>query len=233
MSDAGFVRVPEGWFEMGHARGRPDERPPHRVWVDGFDMAVYPVTRVEYAAFLDATGHEAPREWETTVFDRPDLPVVGVSWHDAVDYCAWRSTDGAPLRLPTEAEWERAARGTRDRAHYPWGDEIPAWIPGGGRGPLDGPWPVTLGDPTDFGLYGITANVHEWCADWYAPDYYARSAARNPTGPDAGTRRASRGGSWRHAITLSRSTARSAIDPSFRYTDYGFRVVRGEPRTAG
>ncbi|HEY0873238.1 MAG TPA: SUMF1/EgtB/PvdO family nonheme iron enzyme [Vicinamibacterales bacterium] len=220
-----FVRIPGGWFEMGSDDGVEDERPVHRVWVDAFDLAVYPVTRREYETFLQGTGHERPREWES--FDSsPDLPVVGVSWFDCQAYCEWRGRDAETVRLPTEAEWERAARGGVEGQRYPWGDEIPGWIPDGGRGPLDGPWPVTLGEPNAFGLYGIGANVHEWCADWYASGYYAISPDRNPPGPASGSRRASRGGAWRHAITISRCAARSRIDPSFRYTDYGFRLAR-------
>src|SRR4029450_9012304 len=87
-------------------------------------------------------------------------------------------------------------------------------------------WPVTLGAPNAYGLYGIAANVHEWCADWHATDYYAASPPANPQGPATGRRRSSRGGSWRHAVTISRSAARSKIDPAFRYTDYGFRTAR-------
>ncbi len=210
---------------MGSDEGNEDERPVHRVWVDAFDLAVHPVTREQYAAFLRATGHAAPREWAPEQGEA-DLPVVGVSWIDCQAYCAWRTAAGDPLRLPTEAEWERAARGGIEGARFPWGEAIPDWIPRGGRGPLDGPWPVTLGEPNGFGLFGIGANVHEWCADWYAPDYYARSAERNPSGPGTGVRRASRGGAWRHAVTISRCAARSRIDPTFRYTDYGFRVAR-------
>jgi formylglycine-generating enzyme required for sulfatase activity len=85
---------------------------------------------------------------------------------------------------------------------------------------------VTLGPPNGFGLYGIAANVHEWCADWHDRGYYAVSPPLNPQGPASGVRRASRGGSWRHAITISRCAARSKIDPAFRYTDYGFRTAR-------
>lgn len=225
MMRAEVVDVPAGWLRMGSEEGQEDERPIHRVWVDGFAMAIYPVTRAEYAAFVGATGHAAPREWTNPRFAAPDLPVVGVSWLDAIAYCAWRVSQGTPLRLPTEAEWEHAARGGREGERYPWGDTIPPWIPRGGRGPLDAPWPVTLGEPNGFGLYGIAANVHEWCADWHAADYYEQSPERNPTGPETGLRRASRGGSWRHALTISRSAARSKLDPTFRYTDYGFRVV--------
>ena len=221
-----FVAIPGGEFLMGSDAGQDDERPVHRVRVDAFEMSVYPVTRTEYAAFLDDTQHDHPRDWQDPAFAGLDLPVVGVSWHDAVAYCAWRASRGSAERLPTEAEWERAARGGVDGAAFPWGDDIPAWIPAGGRGPLPGPWPVTLGAPTAFGVYGIAANVHEWCADWHAADYYASSPEANPAGPPSGRRRTSRGGSWRHAVTISRSAARSKIDPSFRYTDYGFRTVR-------
>jgi sulfatase modifying factor 1 len=222
-----FVRIPEGWFQMGSEDGPDDERPVHRVWVDAFDMAVYPVTCSDYAVFLSETTHDVPRDWSQMATD-PELPVVGVSWLDGDAYCRWYSewsSDGA-IRLPTEAEWERAARGGLDGRRYPWGDEIPGWIPDRGRGPVGGPWPVTLGEPNAFGVYGIAANIHEWCADWYAADFYASSPDRNPSGPAKGARRASRGGSWRHAVTISRCATRSRIDPSFRYTDYGFRVVR-------
>jgi sulfatase modifying factor 1 len=218
--------IPAGRFRMGSDRGQDDERPVHTVHVDAFEMSIYPVTRAEYAHFMAATGHDAPRDWHDPAFAADDLPVVGVSWHDAMAYCAWRTTAGSAERLPTEAEWERAARGGVEDAAFPWGESIPGWIPNAGRGPLPAPWPVTLGDATAFGLYGIAANIHEWCADWHDRHYYALSPEDNPQGPPSGVRRASRGGSWRHAVTISRCAARSKIDPSFRYTDYGFRTVR-------
>jgi formylglycine-generating enzyme required for sulfatase activity len=221
-----YVAIPGGAFLMGSQTGQEDERPIHRVHVDAFQLSMFPVTRRQYAAFLTATGHDRPRDWHLAGFDGDDLPVVGVSWHDAIAYCAWRTREGSPERLPTEAEWERAARGGLDDRRFPWGDEIPHWIPQEGRGPLAGPWPVTLGIPNAFGVMGIAANVHEWCADWHDRGYYAQSPASNPPGPPSGARRASRGGSWRHAVTISRSAARSKLDPSFRYTDYGFRTVR-------
>ena len=220
-----FVKIPEGWFQMGSDDGADDERPVHRVWVDEFELAVYPVTCGAYAEFVRATSHELPRDWaQFNLSD--DLPVVGVSWLDCQVYCAWRASAGEAIRLPTEAEWERAARGGVDGVRYPWGDGIPLWIPDGGRGPLAGPWPVTLGEPNAFGLFGIAGNIHEWCADWYSAEFYSTSPDRNPSGPPHGIRRASRGGSWRHAVTISRCAARSRIDPSFRYTDYGFRLAR-------
>lgn len=211
---------------MGSPTGHPDEQPVHRVHIEPFEMDIYPVTRQDYDNFLNATGRERPREWKNPTFADPKQPVVGVSWNDAVVYCLWRSSKGKPVRLPTEAEWERAARGHRVDGQYPWGDEIPQWIPNHGRGPLAGPWIVTLGEPNDFGLYGIAANIHEWCADWHSKTYYGESPPYAPNGPRSGTRRTSRGGSWRHAVTISRNSARSKLDPSFRYTDYGFRLVR-------
>lgn len=210
---------------MGSLEGQDDEQPAHEVWLDSFALAAYPVTREQYARFLDATGHPTPRDG-TTLPGTPHTPVVGVSWDDAQAFCQWHNRDGDRLRLPTEAEWEYAGRGGLDGVRYPWGDTIPAWIPNGGRGPLPAPWPVTHGEPNAFGLYGIAANIHEWCADWHAADFYARSPARNPAGPPTGVRRVSRGGSWRHAVTISRSAARSKLDPSFRYSDYGFRVAQ-------
>jgi len=220
-----FARIPAGRFLMGSESGLDDERPVHQVEVAAFDCAVYPVTQAEYAEFLEATGHERPRESPDRI-TAVNLPVTGVSWFDAHAYCRWRTDGGDAMRLPTEAEWERAARGGLDAKQYPSGDFIPPWVPDGGRGPLPGPWPVMLGEPNGYGLFGIGANIHEWCADWYSADYYAQSPAANPPGPATGVRKSSRGGAWRHAITISRCAQRSRIQPSFRYTDYGFRVVR-------
>jgi formylglycine-generating enzyme required for sulfatase activity len=217
-----YVTIPAGTFLMGSADGQDDEGPVHAVEVDEFEMAVFPITCAEYEQFLKATGHVRPRDWSLPQFTAPSLPVVGVSWDDATAFCAWYGG----VRLPTEAEWERAARAGVDGTRYPWGDELPAWIPNEARGPLEGPWPVDLGPPNGYGVHGIAANIHEWCADWHSREYYAQSPPRNPSGPATGLRRASRGGSWRHAITISRSAARSKLAPSFRYTDYGFRVVR-------
>ena len=221
-----FVTIPAGWFEMGSETGQSDESPTHRVWIDAFQMAAYPVTRSEYQHFLEDTNREHPRDWDNPLFGNPAYPVVGVSWNDATVYCLWRSSNDDLVRLPTEAEWERAARGHQAAHNYPSGNEFPKWIPAGGRGPLAGPWEVGLGKASDFGLYGIAANIHEWCADWHSRTYYRNSPRRNPPGPPSGVRRSSRGGSWRHALTISRVSARSKLDPPFRYTDYGFRLAR-------
>lgn len=222
-----MVRIPEGWFRMGCETGRDDEKPVHRVWVDAFELAAYQVTRADYACFLAATRHPPPLHWDDPNFNDPQQPVVAPSWFDAVAYCDWLSkTTGRRYRLPTEAEWERAARGGAEGKLYPWGDAPPEALPDYAQRWKTGPEPVGLSPPNAYGLYNMCDNVHEWCADWYDPGDYARSPERNPPGPPQGTRRASRGGSWRHHIKVARCAARSSIPPEFKYADYGFRVAR-------
>jgi sulfatase modifying factor 1 len=149
-----------------------------------------------------------------------------LSWFEAVRYCEWLSAQtGRRFRLATEAEWERAARGGLDGALFPWGDGPPEALPGYADRWKTGPEPVARAAPNAFGLFNMCDNVHEWCADWYAPGYYVVSPDRNPRGPETGDRRASRGGSWRHHIKISRCAARSSIPPEFQYADYGFRVA--------
>lgn len=212
-----FMLIPAQSFLMGSDDGRPDESPIHRVWIDAFEINAYQVTNSEYAAFANATGHAPP----AAPFNDPEQPVVGVSWFEAVGYCDWLSgVTGSSLRLPTEAEWECAARGGLEGMHYPWGDEWPL------QDAAAAPRTVGLRAPNAYGLYDMCENVHEWCSDWYAADYYGVSPDRNPRGPERGSRRASRGGSWRHQLPFSRCAARSSLPPEFRYADYGFRVAR-------
>jgi len=189
-----FVDLPGGWFAMGSDDGQDNERPVHRVWVDPFAIAIYPVTNAQLQ------------------------PLVSVSWNDAMRYCD--ATGG--VRLPTEAEWEFAARGGLGQKQYPWGDDTPL----DATRLLAGPDRVDARAPNGYGLYGFCENVHEWCADWYAADYYAISPDRNQRGPATGTRRVSRGGSWRYRVKVTRCAARSSLPPDLRYADYGFRVVR-------
>ena len=221
-----MVRIPEGWFGMGCESGRDDEKPVHRVWVDGFELAAYQVTNAEYGCFLAATSRASPPCWSDPNFHHPKMPVVAVSWHEAASYCEWLSgMTGKRYRLPSEAEWERAARGGAEGFLYPWGDAPPEMVPDYDKRWKLGPEPVGLYPPNAYGLYNLGDNVHEWCVDWYDDGYYERSPERNPPGPKSGSRRASRGGSWRHHIKVTRTAARSSIPPEFQYADYGFRIA--------
>jgi formylglycine-generating enzyme required for sulfatase activity len=211
---------------MGQADGRDEEKPVHYVWVEPFRLSLYQVTNAEYDTFLRATGREMPPFRTDALFACPRQPVVGVSWFDAVAYCEWLAgLTSLPCRLPTEAEWERAARGGLDQSPYPWGDRPiferenyhDRW--------LTAPEAVGTSKANAFGVFDMCENVHEWCFDWYDPNYYSVSPAHDPRGPNSGTRRASRGGAWRHHLKISRCAARSSIPPEFKYADYGFRVA--------
>lgn len=222
-----LVFIPEGSFGMGSDCGQDVERPVHRVWLDAFEMAETQVTIAQFACFLDETKAQPPPTWNDPNFNRPDQPVTGVSSFEAVAYCDWLSAvTGSQYRLPTEAEWERAAHGGREGASFPWGDDPPESRPGYNERWKSGPEPVRRSPPNAYGLFEMCENVHEWCSDWFDANYYAISPERNPTGPISGTRRSSRGGSWRHHIKISRCATRSSIPPEFQYADYGFRVVR-------
>jgi sulfatase modifying factor 1 len=219
-------RIPEGFFEMGCDAGRDDEKPAHRVWVDAIELAAFQTTNGEYARFLEDTRHPPPSLLDDPSFSNPEQPVVAVSWFDAVAYCDWLSRAlGKKYRLSTEAEWERAARGGVEGETFPWGNGAPEDLPDYASRWKSGPEPVGLYAPNPYGLYNLGDNVHEWCADWYDAAYYAASPERNPPGPLSSSRRASRGGSWRHHIKVTRTSARSSIPPEFRYADYGFRVA--------
>ena len=204
-------------FLMGSEHGRENERPVHRVRVDAFELGATQVTNAEYARFLESANHPPPPTWNDPNFNHPRQPVVSVSWFDATSYCEWlTAVTGRSFRLPSEAEWECAARGGAEGRLYPWGDEPPETRPEYATRWRNGPEPVARFAPNAFGLYGLCENVHEWCGDWYAPDYHA---------VPPGTRRVSRGGSWRHQVKISRCAARSSLPPELRYADYGFRVA--------
>ena len=201
---------------MGQNDGRDEERPAHRVTVAPFRLCRCQVTNADYAAF------------RPFAFDVAEKPVTSVSWFDAVEFCRWLAERWSmPVRLPTEAEWELAARGGQEGKLYPWGDAPPRERPDYARRWMEGPEPVATAAPNGYGLYDMCENVHEWCSDWYDPRYYERSPEDNPGGPEQGARRASRGGAWRHHIKIARCAARSSIPPEFRYADYGFRVAVG------
>jgi len=210
---------------MGSEGGRADEAPSHDVELSPFSLGRTPVTRSEYAPFLAATETSAPPWWFDLDFGNPDQPVVGVTWFEAVAFTEWLSREcGDRWRLPTEAEWERAARGGLAASATAWGTSVPDGEVPTGR--LEAPWPVGRGFANAYGLYDISTIVHEWCLDWYAAGFYAVSPPRDPRGPDEGVRKSSRGGSWRHHVRWSPPAARSSLPPSYQYADYGFRVLR-------
>jgi formylglycine-generating enzyme required for sulfatase activity len=218
MSQSDLVEIPGGEFLMGQEDGRDEERPAHRVRVAPFRLWRHQVTNAEYDAFCRATARERHGS-----FGGPEHPATHVNWFDAVAYCHWVGDQHKlHARLPTEAEWELAARGGFEQRLYPWGDELPEIAAGRWQ---HGPEPVMLGAANGFGLFDMCQNVHEWCSDWYDPAYYAVSPSADPKGPEHGKRRSSRGGAWRHHIKVSRCAARSSIPPEFRYADYGFRVA--------
>jgi formylglycine-generating enzyme required for sulfatase activity len=209
-----FVKIPAGEFLMGDAAGAPSERPVHRVRLHAFLIAAAPVTNAEYARYLAATGAPPPAFWGHAGFDDPEQPAVGVSWDEAIAFAAW-----AGARLPTEAEWEMAARGGRPDARLPWPGDAPATR-------FTRPPRVRRTPANPLGIHDLSGVCHEWCADWYDDDYYARSPVDAPGGPPSGTRRVSRGGAWRHADPWSAVTHRSSLPPALRYSDYGIRLAR-------
>lgn len=228
--EVALIRIPEGWFLMGSDSGQDCERPIHRVWIDSCLLAATQVTNAEYDLFLHATASRPTPFRQDSNFNDPQHPVTGVSWFEAVRYCEWLSSQtGRPYRLPTEAEWERAIRGGLEQKQFPWGDDPPQSLPNYSMRWQNGPEPVARYAPNAFGIYDIGDNVHEWCSDWYGPNYYAASPERNPRGPEQSPmmppRKSSRGGSWRHHIKVARCSARSSIPPDFQYADYGFRIA--------
>jgi formylglycine-generating enzyme required for sulfatase activity len=233
----GMELIPAGSFMMGSNDGSDDEKPVHEVYVDAFYMDKYEVTVARYQQFLNATGHRTPDNW-TEQLQSPNRPAVYVSWDDAVAFCQWLSKQrGRTVRLPTEAEWEYAARGRLSGKKYPWGDEAPdgkanfgnPWSPDWAQGP--GKYLKNVGSYGENGyrLFDMAGNVWEWCADLYDENYYENfrnSTARNPRGPTSGTSRVLRGGSWGSNPNLLRCANRSWNNPTYWNYYVGFRCVQ-------
>src|ERR1700751_2292371 len=164
-----MVRIPEGWFLMGSDANQPgqdNERPAHRVWIDAFELAACQGTNAGYANFLPATSHGKPLHWDDPNFSHPEQPVVAPSWFDAIAYCEWLSAlTHKRYRLPTEAEWERAARGGADQKLYPWGDAPLESLKNYASRWKTAPERVGQAERNAYGLFDIGSNVHEWCSD--------------------------------------------------------------------
>jgi formylglycine-generating enzyme required for sulfatase activity len=191
------------------------------VLIDDFYIDKYLVTNKKYRQFIEATGHPNPEYWDNEDFNQPNQPVVDVSWYDAVAYCQW-----VGKRLPTEQEWEKAARGGLVDKEYPWGDEQPDESRANFGRNVSHPTPVGQYPPNGYGLYDMAGNVWEWCSDWYIKDYYAKSPQQNPRGPKSGTARACRGGSWGFDINDLRVASRYRGIPTSSFNFVGFRCAR-------
>ena len=237
---APMVEVPAGSFPMGvpdgDRDGGRDEYPRHTVFVDTFFIDKYEVTNAYYLEFVKAANHRVPQNpknptrnlWqgESIVESLADRPVINVDWFDADAYCRW-----AGKRLPTEAEWEKAAKGTADR-RFPWGNVEPTdkhlnfnqrWI---GEKTLMPVGSYEAGK-SPFGAYDMAGNVWEWVNDWYDARYYEKSPERNPKGPDTGTKRIIRGAGWQNETPTVRIFTRVDSVPTIRNESTGFRCAAG------
>lgn len=229
-----MVTIPAGEFLMGNpeGKGRADEWPQRSVYLDAFAIDLVEVTNERYLAFVATTGHRnPPNPYGTGPLQSAkgieQLPVVQTTWYDAKAYCSW-----AKKRLPTEAEWEKAARGTDGRL-FPWGNE-PANVK---RANFDREWedektlyPVGSlpeGD-SPYGVKDMAGNAREWVSDWYDADYYKHAPERNPQGPDKkGVVRSIRGGSWHSPLADITSSARGRGGFALQTHGTGFRCARG------
>jgi formylglycine-generating enzyme required for sulfatase activity len=223
-----MVVIPSGEFTMGSQDGDADERPEHKVQVDSFSIDVYEVTVGQYAEFLRAEGFHSPLDWNTmNQLAYQKRPVSNVDWADAAAYCKW-----AGKRLPTEAEWEKAARGTDGRV-YPWGNDPPTSLHANygktGSHNYEALAPVGALEKgkSPYGLYDMAGNVWEWVSDWYDNNYYKNSPQQNPEGLPTGGFKVIRGGAWNTSARTLRSSDRYWDPPSFRSLYFpGFRCAK-------
>ena len=233
-AEPGMVFIPGGEFLRGRSHALPDDhlkwfptllkddRPVRKIFVDAFYLDEHEVTNEQYAAFVKATKHPAPYNWPKGRLpaDKEKLPVVDVSWLDASVYCGW-----AGKRLPTEAEWERAARGLAEGQRYPWGEEDPTKKQAC-FDTMKGPCEVGQFPPNYFGLYDMAGNVWEWTGDYYDRDWYSKSPGRNPAGPAQGQYRVIRGGSWSDVAKYLTNSYRSWARPLERSPNIGIRCAK-------
>ena len=233
--------IPAGSFMMGSESGYKDESPVHELYLDAFYIDVYEVTNEWYAECVAQGACKPPEDYGSytreSYYDDPKYatyPVIYVSWLDAHSYCEWRND-----RLPTEAEWEKAARGELEGKLYPWGDELDDgeranfcdqnctidWADESYDDGYPDTAPVGSYNPNGYGLYDMAGNVWEWVADWYGENYYASSPSENPQGPSSGEYRVMRGGSWSYYPDSIRSAYREWDYPDVTLNYAGFRCA--------
>ncbi len=214
-----MVHVPAGRFIQGSRDGPPQELPVRKVYLDAFRIDRDQVSVREWERFRSATGHRPSKYTDDTALHRPDLPIVGVSWHDAAAYCKW-----AGKRLPTEAEWEKAARGT-DGRRYPWGEAFETERASLGQ---TGPPPVgeDRGGESPYGARAMSGGVWEWTHDFWGEFYYREAPDRNPKGPPSGFLHSIKGGSYRNTPDQLRAATRFRLDGIIRWKILGFRCAK-------
>ena len=227
---APMVLVPAGEFTMGSDKGDDDEQPVHKVFLDSFYIDKFEVTNGRFAKFVEAIQSEPPwgfKDKETSVL-HADRPVRWVNWMDAVGYCLW-----AGKRLPTEAEWEKAARGT-DARTYPWGNDAPttAHAVFGLKEGADTVSPIGNRDKgkSPYDVHDMAGNLYEWTTDWYDEQFYNKNPSINPKGPADGTAKVQRGGSYANGAYRLRSTFRTKGDPTEHDPNVGFRCAQDVPK---
>jgi len=216
--------IPSGEFLMG-SDSEGDHNPVHKVYIDTFYMDKYEVTNTKYLKFCKAKGHKLPEFWNMEGFrcglDYPNHPVVGVSWHDAVEYAGW-----CGKRLPTEAEWEYAARGGLAGMSYPNSETLDPSYGNYTKSEKRGSVAVGSYPPNGFGLYDMQGNVVEWVLDFYDRNYYSSSPSANPQGPSSGKFRVIRGGGWHSGPGCNTVYCRNALPPSWVDFNVGFRCAK-------
>jgi formylglycine-generating enzyme required for sulfatase activity len=238
---AEMVLIPEGEFQMGSNTLPGNVTPVHTVYLDAFYMDKYEVTNAQFKKFFEANPQwrkdridsiyhygDYLQDWNGINYPsgKADHPVVYVCWDAAAAYAQW-----AQKRLPTEAEWEKAARGGLVGKKYPWGGNITHddanYSGTGGKDKWNGTSPVGSFAPNGYGLYDVAGNVWEWCSDWYDSGYYANSPKNNPQGPSSGTMRVLRGGSWSYYSTdYLRCAYRDFSVPTIMRINGGFRCAQ-------
>ena len=229
-----MIAIPAGEFIMGSLEGGFDEKPVRNVYLDAYEINQYEVSQFHYSEFVKATNHRSPLSRYVTdidSFNDQNQPVVYVSWDDVEAFCRWRGE-----RLPTEAEWEKAARGLQGST-WPWkGDHQSGFA--NFRGSEDGAaYTALIGffekDKSPYGLYDMAGNVREWVQDWYEEQYYKEAPSRNPKGPERGDVKVLRGGSWNDSFLTGRTSARLKMVPDYRDTTIGFRCAKSVEESGG